>query len=258
MIETTPAGVSLRQWRGIAAAIVSVATVGLGMSLAIPLLSLTLESRGISPAMIGLNTAAWGLASIVATPFVPRLAARFGTVRVLVASALISATALPLFFLAQDLTLWFPLRFVTGAAMAATFILSEFWINAIAPPGRRGVIMGVYATVLAIGFAAGPLVLLATGTVGPLPFVVGAVILAAAALPVLAATRYAPPLGRNARASFVRFLLIVPTATAAALTFGALEAGDMAMLPLFGQRTGHPTDLTPLLPAAFTLGNVVM
>ena len=64
-------------------AIASITAVGLGISLAIPLLSLTLEARGVTPGWIGANAAAWGLASMVMTPFVQALAARFRLRRVL-------------------------------------------------------------------------------------------------------------------------------------------------------------------------------
>ena len=69
-------------------AIASITAVGLGISLAIPLFSLTLEARGVVPGWIGANAAAWGLPSMVATPFVPRLAARYGTRPVLAGSIL--------------------------------------------------------------------------------------------------------------------------------------------------------------------------
>ncbi len=55
-------------------------------------------------------------------------------------------------------------------ALGALFVLSEFWITALAPPERRGLVMGVYATVLALGFATGPAVLAGVGTSGWPPY----------------------------------------------------------------------------------------
>jgi len=141
--------------RGLVAAIGSIAGVGLGFSITLPLLALTLEDRGISSTWIGINTAFWGLSSLAITPFVSRIAARLGTAQALALSILALAAALPLFYL-SPFWLWFPLRLVAGAALTTTFVLSEFWINVAAPPGKRGVVMGIYATVLSIGFAMGP------------------------------------------------------------------------------------------------------
>ena len=243
---------------GLVVAIASVTAVGLGVSLAIPLLSLTLEARGIPPAGIGLNAAAWGLASMVATPFVPRLAGRLGTGMLLALSILVSAACLPLFYLAEDFWLWFPLRLVSGAAVATTFVLSEFWISAAAPAARRGLVIAIYATVLSIGFALGPVVLATTGTSGGLPFVVGALIIAAAAVPVIVAPVRSPVIGKHPRGAFMRFLGAAPAATAAAFVFGIAESGSFALLPVYGTYVGHPASVVVLLAAAMTLGNVAL
>ncbi|HEV7283401.1 MAG TPA: MFS transporter, partial [Kaistia sp.] len=118
---------------GLVAAIGSVAAVGLGFSITLPLLALTLEDRGISSTWIGINTATWGLAAIAVTPFVSKLAARIGTAQLLALAILTLAAALPLFYIAPFWA-WFLLRLVGGAAVTTTFVLSEFWISSAAPP----------------------------------------------------------------------------------------------------------------------------
>uniref|UniRef100_UPI0013D393F4 MFS transporter n=1 Tax=Klebsiella pneumoniae TaxID=573 RepID=UPI0013D393F4 len=60
------------------------------------------------------------------------------------------------FLVVEPLWAWFPLRFVFGASLAVLFVLSEYWINAVAPEARRGLVLGIYATALSLGFAAGP------------------------------------------------------------------------------------------------------
>ncbi|MCX5515498.1 MFS transporter [Kaistia algarum] len=243
--------------RGLVAAIGSIAGVGLGFSITLPLLALTLEDRGISPTWIGINTAFWGLSSLAITPFVSRLAARFGTAQTLAASILVLAAALPIFFL-SPFWLWFPLRLVAGAALTITFVLSEFWINTAAPPGKRGIVMGIYATMLSVGFALGPLILWFTGTRGIFPFLVGAVVLAVGTLPVLSGLKVAPVLTDQHKTSFVRFLVLAPVATGAALLFGTIESGAFALLPLYGQRVGHARDVVILLGVGVTIGNIAL
>lgn len=243
--------------RGLIAAIGSIAGVGLGFSITLPLLALTLEDRGISSTWIGINTAFWGLSSLAVTPFVSRLAARFGTAQTLAASILALAAALPLFFL-SPFWLWFPLRLVAGAALTITFVLSEFWINVAAPPGRRGVIMGIYATVLSVGFALGPAILYLVGTRGMVPFLVGAAVLAIGTLPVLSALGVAPKLEQTKRSAFVSFLFLAPVATGAALLFGSIESGAFALLPIYGQRAGHAREVVILLGVAVTIGNILL
>lgn len=242
---------------GLVAAIGSVAAVGLGFSITLPLLALTLEDRGISSTWIGLNTATWGLAAIAVTPFVSKLAARIGTAQLLALAILVLAASLPLFFL-SPFWVWFLLRLMAGAAITITFVLSEFWISSAAPPARRGVVMGIYATMLSAGFALGPVILSLTGTRGMLPFAVGAIVLTLGVLPVLAGMRVAPRLDHREKHAFRKYLFLAPAATGAALLFGTIESGAFALLPIYGQRVGHARDLVILLGIGVTVGNILL
>ncbi|WP_375636074.1 MULTISPECIES: hypothetical protein [unclassified Bartonella] len=71
--------------------------------------------------------------------------------------------------------------------MTVMFILSEFWINSYAPPKRRGFVLSIYAIVLGLGFAVGPMLLAKVGTQGFIPFAVGYSLIILAAIPILAA-----------------------------------------------------------------------
>ena len=68
----------------------------------------------------------------------------------------IGALAFVGFHFAPAFWMWFPLRAMLHLALTILFILSEFWISTSAPPQRRGLVLGIYATVLSLGFAAGP------------------------------------------------------------------------------------------------------
>lgn len=242
---------------GLMAAIGSIAAVGLAFSITLPLLALTLEDRGISSSWIGINTAFWGLASLAVTPFISRMASAVGTAQLLAFSIAVLALCLPLFYL-SPFWIWFPLRLVAGTAVTITFVLSEFWISSAAPPEKRGLVMGIYATVLSAGFALGPLMLSLTGTRTLTPFLAGAAVLLVGVLPVLAGLKVAPRLSNHAGGGFARFLLLAPVATGAALLFGCIEAGAFALLPLYGQRVGHDRDLVILLGIAVTIGNILL
>ena len=69
---------------------------------------------------------------------------------------LLGALAFVGFYFADSFWMWFPLRAVLHVALTVLFILSEFWISTSAPPHRRGLVLGLYATVLSLGFAGGP------------------------------------------------------------------------------------------------------
>jgi MFS family permease len=249
------------RWLPIAAAISSISVVGIAIGLGMPLLSFILESRGTSASMIGANTAIAGIASIAAAPLATPLAARFGVVWTMLGMILVGALAFVGFHFATAFWMWFPLRAVLHVALTVLFILSEFWISASAPPHKRGFVLGIYATVLSLGFAGGPWLFAQIGSQGFLPFGVTFCLVALAAIPVLAAWRESPCMtsdGEGEPPSFVRFIWLVPTATAAVLVFGAVETGGFALFPVYGARIGYSEADTALLLSMIGLGNVLL
>ena len=250
------------RWLAIAAAIASISVVGMAIGLGVPLLSVILETRGYSATTIGANTAVAGIASIVAAPFATPLAARFGVVPVMLAAIVAGGFAFIGFHWAPFWA-WFPLRAVLHFALTVLFILSEFWISTSAPPHRRGLILGVYATVLSLGFAFGPWLFAQIGSAGFAPFGITFALIALAALPVSLAWRESPDIagsshGGGSSKGFVRYIWIVPTATAAVLVFGAVETGGFALFPVYGARIGYSEADAALRLTAVGLGNVLL
>ncbi|GJD52227.1 putative MFS-type transporter YcaD [Methylobacterium crusticola] len=241
----------------IAAAIACVAVVGIGLSLSIPLLSLEMERMGLSNTMIGLNTAMAGVASIVVVPFVPRVAARLGVMPLLLGAIAVGAVTFLAFKALHGFAWWFPLRFVFSAALGVLFVLSEFWITQAAPPARRGLVMGIYATVLALGFAIGPGLLGLLGTRGWAPYGAGAALFCLGALPLVLARGLSPEVPAGGGHGFLRYLRVAPSATLAALVYGAVETGGFAILPIYGLRLGLGPEQAAALVSVAALGNVL-
>lgn len=248
------------RWLSLTAAIASISVVGTAIGLGMPLLSVLLETRGYSASMIGLNTAVAGVASIAAAPLATPLAARFGVVPTVVATIVIGAFSFLGFYFTDDFWAWFALRAVMHLAITVLFILSEFWISASAPPGRRGFVLGIYATVLSLGFAFGPWLFSQVGSDGFAPFGWAFGLILAAAIPVLLARRQGPDMhaGEAGGTRFLGYLFIVPTATAAVLIFGAVETGGFALFPVYGVRIGYSPADAALLLSMVGLGNVLL
>ncbi len=257
-MEDPTAGGGFLRFSGLIAAIVTISSVGISLSLSLPLLSFILESRGVPASAIGANSAMAGLASVLIVPFVTPLAHRFGTGNLLIAMILVAAVSLISFHFIDSFALWFVLRVFLHGAVTTIFVLSEFWISALAPNARRGLVLGVYATVLSLGFAAGPAILSVTGFTGPLPFLVGFVILVVSALPVVFTRTTSPRVDREPVVASLRFLFTAPIATFAALAFGAAESAMLAFLPVYGLRLGFDADKAALFISVATLGNVVL
>jgi MFS family permease len=243
-------------WRSLFAAVAAISAVGIAIGLGLPLLSIIMEKRGISPTMIGINSAMAGVAAMAAAPFTTRLAHAWGTSTIMIAAIILAAISGLGFYYIQNFWLWFPLRLVFHGAITTLFILSEFWINAAAPPRRRGLVLGIYATVLSLGFAAGPLLFSLLGSDGVLPFAVGAAIILLAAVPIFIARGESPDIDEKPELHFMRYILLVPTATAAVFIFGAVEVGGLSLFPIYATRAGFSEPQAALLLTVMGIGNM--
>ena len=255
--EETEASSQPINWLALAAVISGITGVGLALSLSLPLLSIVLERRGISASLVGLNTATAGVAAIIVLPFVTAVAVRVGTANLIILSFAVMCASLMGFYYAEEFLLWFPLRFAFAAAVTASFALTEFWINSLAPDSRRGLIVGVYTAFLSVGIALGPLILALVGTEGIAPFLCGAAALAVAALPVALVRGQEPELHGGVSNNLLRFLWLTPRALVAASVFGAVESGGTAILPLYGTALGRSSEAAVVLVSAIAVGNVL-
>jgi MFS family permease len=247
-----------RTGKSLTAAIACISIVGIGLSLVIPLLGLRLEAAGFPARVNGLHIAVSGLATLFGAPLTPVMARLFGVRRLLFWAIGLAVAALLGFAFCDDYRVWLGLRALFGLALTIIFVVSEYWISAAAPPGRRGAVLGLYATVLAVGFALGPALLSVTGAKGPLPFLVAAALVAAAAVPVVAvgddaAVKIEGQGWPDPRAIFAA----APLALAAALLYGAFETGLNGLLPVFGLRAGFPPAWATFQLTLVAFGNVV-
>ena len=241
----------------LSSAIISVTIVGIGLSLTLPLLALRLDAQGFSARAIGFNSAAGGLAVLLGAGAVPALVRRLGVKRLLLLAILASCTSLLNFALTQDYWAWLGIRVVFGGALTTLFVTSEYWINAIAPPRQRGFVLGLYATSLAAGFVAGPMILGFTGAQGILPFLAGIALFALASAPIIIWSSTAPGIASVTGTRFRVILASVPLAAFAGLLHGAIETASLGLLPIYALRAGQNPETGALLVSLFALGNVV-
>ena len=262
MQQSPPAGTeglfSDTDMRSVWAAIFSISAVGTGLGLSGPLLSLLMERQGISSSLIGANTAIAGLAAIVSVPFVTVLSRKIGVVNTVLLNIVLSSLCLIAFYFTTPIPDWFLVRFLFSCNLSMMFVLSEFWINHAASERNRGLILGIYGTVLSLGFAAGPAIISIVGIEGFLPFGIGAAIILVASVPPLLARKGQPVMSKTEKTpSIVPYIFMVPLATASGFAFGAVEQAELALLPVFATKAGYSELTASFLLTVMLLGNVV-
>jgi MFS family permease len=111
--------------RNLFAACAAVIVFGFALGLTYPLLSLVLESRGVSASMIGLNAAMAPIGIVAFSVFIPVLARRWGTRNVAMTAAFLTACVLLSYKVFPSIEAWFVLRLVQGMVVSTLFVLSE-------------------------------------------------------------------------------------------------------------------------------------
>ena len=242
------------RYRSLAAAIACVSVFAVTTAFVSPLISLILESRGASRTVIGAMASVPALAIVVTSPFVPKLVVWLGIQRFIVVCIIFEFALLLLLPIFDSITSWFVIRALMGASGAGLFIASETWINEVALERSRGRVIAVYAMIISGSFALGPLVIPFAGIKGWAPFLVGAVFIALAALPLFWAGRLSPTLQGKSSFGVFAFLFIAPTLAAGIWVSAFKEMAIGALLPVYGVRTGLTDGEAAMMLTAAAVG----
>lgn len=244
--------------RSLVAIFCSIFAAGLSFGTSIPLVSVLLERRGTDSSLIGLNAAMPVLATVLFAPLLPGIVRRFGAVPTLFGSIAVMVAAVLLLPVFPSLAAWFPLRFLLGIGMAAHWVLSETWLNAATTTRNRGLIAGLYATVISIGFAAGPALLTVIDLDGSLPFllIAGAIVLAG--VPIFLVRDSIPHVAVDVESSGWRVVKLAPVIMAAILVAGVVDSGIMSLLPIYGLRAGMSESAAVLMLTVAIAGSAAL
>jgi MFS family permease len=244
--------------RGVTLIVAMAFAFGATFGLTTPLLSLVMESWGVRKAVIGANAAMPGLAALFLAPLFPALAARLGLRPLLYVCLTVLVGTLLIFPLLTGLWIWFPLRFVNGAAAIGLFVISEFWINSVALDATRGRIIAIYTTAISLGWMLGAMLLPAFGIQGWSPFVAGAFFIVLAGIPLLFLKVAPPPIQDHTHFRFRSFLSEAPLASGAVLISGVLYMGGAALLPAYALMMGLDTAAAARTVAWLAFGQLAL
>lgn len=248
------------RWRNLLAAVACVTVFGFALGEMFPLLALLMERAGVSSQWIGLNTAMQPVGILLSGVIVPPLALRFGAKRVLVIAALLAAVIVLIYPFTPIFWGWFVLRVIQGIAVSTLFSISEAWIIQSADGEYRSRVVAVYSSILAASFGLGPALIAVTGIAGLLPFAIGAVVLAAATVPVLSVREpeYSDDDHGASAGSVFSFFVRAPVLLLSVAMFALFDAACLGFLPLYALRKGLDQQTAALTLTILVLGNVAL
>jgi predicted MFS family arabinose efflux permease len=232
--------------------------VGFATNLSMHLLNLRMQSLGVSGSSIGVSVAIQALGIVFAAPLTKYAIGRFGVRQTLVAGSLLCTGTLAAFSIVTDLVVWNALRFVFAGGLALLFTTSESLIIARADGSNRGRVVAWYATALATGTSAGPLLIAVIGIQGAAPLLWGALIFAWASTPIFAYLRRGEGLTPVVRKTTFATLRIAPIAFLSAFVFGIADNGGMALLGVYSVMTGYDYASAVAFAAFATIGGILL
>ncbi|MGE0116756.1 MAG: MFS transporter [Dongiaceae bacterium] len=232
--------------------------VGVAVGAIVPLVSLSLARDGYDGVRIGINSAMLPLAVMLMGPLMPRIIARLGTLPSIYLGLGVAAIGVLLFPIFPNYYAWCAIRFLIGLASAIHWITSETWINLMATSRSRSRVMSIYASVMALGFVLGPMVINLTGIDGWLPFFAVSVALCVALLPVALARQVVPAVSVHGTVSVTAAFAAAPTVMMAALVAGFVDASLFALIPVYELRAGFDRALAVASLSIFMAGNLIL
>ena len=254
MNEQRPADI-----RTLIAACAAITVFGFAFGMTYPLLSLILESRGVSSDMIGINSAMMRLGILLISPAIPVAAKRYGARNVAITAAVVTALAILAYKAFDTLAAWFLIRLVQGMTISVLFVLSESWIVESAGDKNRGKVVAIYASVLSGSFGAGPLLISFIGIEGWTPFALGAVVIAIGILPfmLIRETSDADP-EESSPSGIFDFAPKAPMLLVAVGVFSIFDAAALSLFPVYGMQNGLDIATSANLLTALILGNMLL
>ena len=245
-------------WRALLPVFAACAAIGLQAGVALPLVPLALERQGTDKLTIGIVAACWAIGMLAFGTRIPQLASRFGAVPVIIVSVVAGSLINVAYTVTSGPIAWGLLTLMHGVVGGVPWVVSEIWMNVVVEEKRRGRVMGIYATMVAVGMALGPLVLQVVGVYGPAPFLTAAGLALLVALPLLPHWHTAPRIRFSKDSGFVQVVGLAPLAMLAAFACGLGEQVAFSFLPVYAVGAGVSAQTGALWLSVFVMGNVVL
>jgi MFS family permease len=248
-------------WPALIGVTAALAVFGAAQGLSYPLFTIIMQKQGMSPAMIGLSASMMPLGLLLSAGLIPGAVRVVGARRLVVICALLGGLCFLAIGVLRNEFGWFAVRFLIGVVVNPLYVLGEVWALALAPPAQRGRVVGVFNTMMGLGYAVGPLTLAVVGTEGWAPFgiAIGAFVLSAAVLTVVAAGLPGFEAGEGGGDTGVLgFARAAPALLVAVLVSAAAQQSTYSLMPVFGAAYGLRDAALAALVTALSAGNVLL
>ena len=230
----------------------------LGSSLVSSLLSIRGETEGFGTLVTGAVLSLYYVGFIAGSLLAPIVVARVGHIRVFAGlTALVTAATLTHAVLVDPIT-WALARAVTGACLSGLYVVAESWLNSTATNETRGHLLSVYMVVIMGSMGGGQVLLLVADPAGQGLFILGAILIALAIVPISLSASPAPAFPLPHRMKLRELWGLAPVGVISGLGTGIANGAVLMMAPFYAIRSGLSVSQTSLLMTTMIAGAVLL
>ncbi len=242
----------------VSALLISVGILMLGGGLLGTLLSVRMTLEAFDATTTGLVMSAYFLGLMVGAQQAGHVIHRAGHIRAFAVFAALANAAVLGHSLYLDAYLWAALRVLSGFSIAGLYMVIESWLNERATSETRGRIFSVYQVVAFAALGSGQLLLYVGDPAGTELFVIAALLMGLALIPVAITRAEYPKAPERHRMALRATLGRTPLAGVTTVSAGLINGAIFAMTPVFGLSTGIGVDGIALLMSAIIFGGVLL
>jgi MFS family permease len=243
--------------RGVWTLFFALALIMVGNGLQGSLLGLRGGIEGFTTPEIGLVMSAYYGGFLLSSFVMPRLISDVGHVRVSAGFASVATSAVLLHALFPNPLAWLFLRFLTGVALAGLYVVAESWLNSAASNENRGRLLAAYMTTTFACLAAGQYLLAFFDPASFEPFMIIAILISLAVVPISLTLTSAPHIERLQRVGLRELYAISPLGFGACLMVGVSQGALLGMGAVYGAAIGLSTEQIALMMSLPFLAVVV-
>lgn len=188
----------------------------------------------------------------------PRLIAGVGHIRVFAALASLASTTILCNGLFIEPAVWGTMRFLSGLSFATLFIVSESWLNDIAPSKLRAKIFGAYMMVINGGLFTGQFLIGLAPITNMMLFVLVSVLISLAMMPLTLANKPSPNYTQPEKLPFKDLVGLSQLATLGVFVAGFAGATIITLGPAYMQILGADNLHAASLTASYILGCAIL
>ncbi len=207
--------------------------------------------------VMGFVMSGYFLGFLAGAQLTPWLLRRVGHVRVFAALASLMSAAMILFATVVDPAAWIAMRVIIGLCMSGCYVVAESWLNDSAPNEQRGRVLSAYLIVQMLGIVLAQSFLTFLDPAGYDLFVIMAVSVSIAVVPILLSATPVPVFETTRRMTLAALYRASPLGVVGCTLLGGVFACLFGMASVYATESGLTNQQISIFIGAIYLGGML-